>query len=334
MPSSRETRQRFALRIYISSTVLDLSEYRLAVYQTLRRMGHDVIAMEDAVTADQRPLDQSTQDVADSNVYVGLFGWRYGYIPQGDNPENRSITELEYRTARTLKIPCLVFLLNEDAPWPRSFMDEVTAEGNSGERIKALREELKKEHGISVFNTPDELSRQVNEAVTRVQMEYALSKMYNHDTSALPGTEIIGALPYLAVPQVTTFTPERIPRYRSIVDPQLKLLSARFELEHRLAELANALGLYASTPVEDLVGEFCRQRLFSHGVAEGIRAFLDLGNRVARGAVVAPTLFERDKDDRLGELLYSISALARRETASKARVQATPLDAETAHPGG
>ena len=45
-------------KIYLSSTYKDLAEARTAVYRVLRKMGHDVVAMEDYVSSDQRPLDQ------------------------------------------------------------------------------------------------------------------------------------------------------------------------------------------------------------------------------------------------------------------------------------
>ena len=84
-------------KIYISSTPSDLEECREAVYRMLRRMQHNVIAMEDYVARDQLPLDKCLDDVAACDVYIGIFAWRYGYIPDEDNPAQKSITELEFR---------------------------------------------------------------------------------------------------------------------------------------------------------------------------------------------------------------------------------------------
>ena len=59
-----------------------------------------VIAMEDYVAQDERPLQKCLKDVSSSDIYVGIFAWRYGYIPndvKDENPNNLSITELEYR---------------------------------------------------------------------------------------------------------------------------------------------------------------------------------------------------------------------------------------------
>ena len=92
-------------RIYISSTYGDLKDYREKAYRVLRRLGHDVVAMEDYVATDQRPLAKCLADVAACDVYVGVFAHRYGYVPEEDNPDHRSITELEYRHAAALGIP-------------------------------------------------------------------------------------------------------------------------------------------------------------------------------------------------------------------------------------
>jgi hypothetical protein len=99
-------------RIYVSSTY-DLKEHREQVYRALPELGHDVVAMEDYVASDQRPLATCLADVASCDLYVGIFAHRYGYVPDHDNPDRQSITELEYRYAETrgaLKLLCLVKL--------------------------------------------------------------------------------------------------------------------------------------------------------------------------------------------------------------------------------
>ena len=82
-------------RVYVSSTYSDLVEHRAAVYRVLRQLRHDVRAMEDYVAVDERPVDECLADVATCDVYVGIFAWRYGYIPPAEqNPQGLSITEL------------------------------------------------------------------------------------------------------------------------------------------------------------------------------------------------------------------------------------------------
>ncbi len=145
-------------KIYVSSTYSDLIEHRERVYDVLREMRYDVMAMEDYVATDERPLDRCLADVASCDVYAGVFAWRYGYVPPG---QERAITELEYRQAGECGLERLIFLLDEDAPWPRSKMEK----GAGGEKIEALRGELMAAHVVQFFDSPEELAAQVVTAV-------------------------------------------------------------------------------------------------------------------------------------------------------------------------
>jgi sulfatase modifying factor 1 len=162
-PSSRavvEQRSSVA-RIYSPSTYRDLRHCREVVYRTLRQMRHDVVAMEDYVAADERSLAQCLADVEAADVYVGIVAWRYGYTPPKDNPDRRSITELEYRHAVKWGKVCLLFLLDPAAPWPEVEMDG----GESQARIRRLRRELEGGRLVSYFKNADELATQVSVAL-------------------------------------------------------------------------------------------------------------------------------------------------------------------------
>jgi Domain of unknown function (DUF4062)/HEAT repeats/NACHT domain len=154
-------------RIYISSTYGDLQAHREKVYRVLRQLGHDVIAMEDYVAADERPVDKCLADVGSCDLYLGIFAHRYGYVPAHDNPASRSITELEYRHAVARNIPRLAFLLDLKTAWPPGDMDVFTGDGDRGARIKTLRDELEQDRLASYFSSPDDLAQKVSVAVSR-----------------------------------------------------------------------------------------------------------------------------------------------------------------------
>lgn len=160
-----------ATRVYISSTYADLVTFRDAVYRTLRQMGHDSVAMEDYVATDERPLDKCLRDVSGCDLYIGIIGWRYGYVPSDDNAELKSITQLEYERATALKRPRLLFLVNPSASWPEEYVDQVTGEGSKGARIDRFREELCRRHVVSFFATPDELGKFVSIALHHWQIQ-------------------------------------------------------------------------------------------------------------------------------------------------------------------
>jgi hypothetical protein len=66
---------------------------------------------------------------------------------------------LELRAAREAGIPCLVFLVPEDAPWPLAFVDSDTS------RVKAFRESLLAQFVVAFFKNPQELALVVARAL-------------------------------------------------------------------------------------------------------------------------------------------------------------------------
>ena len=75
----------------------------------------------------------------------------FGFVPSWGNSQKRSITKLEYRRAKALDKPCLIFLSHEGAPWPITMMDSHTGVASAGKRIKQLRAELADQHVVSFF---------------------------------------------------------------------------------------------------------------------------------------------------------------------------------------
>lgn len=149
-------------RAYLSSTANDLKECRAAVKLALERQFVEVISMETYVADDLPPLDKCLADVAQSDVYVGVFAWRYGFRPPG---QTKSITELEYREAKRRGIPRLIFLLREEAPWPRSLMDR----GADADAIETLRTELQLERVVSFFSDAADLKALVSAAISNLR---------------------------------------------------------------------------------------------------------------------------------------------------------------------
>jgi len=169
------------MKIYISSTQIDLADYRLRVAQALRQTGHTVLQMEEYTAEESRPLDRCVKDVASADLYVGIFAWRYGYIPKADPslkdlpskivPGKTSITEAEYHAAES--IPRLIFLLADSVPWPPNLMDAHTAD-DTGKRIKQLRTYFGENHLVSFFTSPDNLAKEVIAAVRRQELSTQL----------------------------------------------------------------------------------------------------------------------------------------------------------------
>lgn len=148
-------------RVYVSSTYQDLADHREIVRLAVRRLGHEDIAMEYYVAEDRRPVDRCLEDVRSADLYIVIMAWRYGFIPPG---HDRSITELEYRTALDAGVPCLVFVLSEDHPWPPRLMERSA-------RVDEFREELVQNRIAGLFGSKDDLARQVAEGIQAWERE-------------------------------------------------------------------------------------------------------------------------------------------------------------------
>jgi len=92
-------------KIFISSTIWDLTNERTAAYNAVNKVGALPVMSEKTMEAQSTDsLTACLSKVMESDIYVLILGGRYGWQPLG----KESITELEYQTARTKNIPVLV----------------------------------------------------------------------------------------------------------------------------------------------------------------------------------------------------------------------------------
>jgi hypothetical protein len=148
------------LKTYISSTYEDLQDHRRAAQDAILALGRQPVGMEQYRAGDERPLDRCLEDVRSSDAYLGIFAWKFGFRP---NNGEKSITQLEYEQAVACKIPCYIFLLQEDAPWPRKHIPD-----DEQPRIRALRDLLRTERLVSFFRDTESLGRVVSQSLARV----------------------------------------------------------------------------------------------------------------------------------------------------------------------
>lgn len=145
-------------KAFVSSTYEDLKEHRAHVIRALRHAGFFVDPMEDW-TADARPPKTFSQDRLEGcHLCVLLVAFRRGFVPKGGT---HSITQLEYLAAIDRGIDVLVFLLDEDAPWPRRF-DEFEKD----DELRTWRGDLETRHGRGLFNL-DPSTIAIDAALTR-----------------------------------------------------------------------------------------------------------------------------------------------------------------------
>ncbi len=183
-------------RVYLSSTFTDLEREREAAYRALRRLHHDAVAMEDYVAADVRPLDHCLADVRSCDIYVGLLGWRYGYIPPGSD---RSITESELCEAAGAGKKVLLFFQDER-------LKPAASDPEDRRRIEALRAELGREKMVSFFSSPEDLAAKLTAAVANLFGEIAqiVGRLDMPLAKVLEAVKQIGETPKLSPGELST----------------------------------------------------------------------------------------------------------------------------------
>lgn len=119
----RVTLQRVAtrpvLRIFISSTAIDLTGYRDKVRDAVLRLESLPIAMETFSARGGAPATECMRMAAEADAVICIVAHRYGYVPPvelgGDG--ERSITWLEVDAAKRAGKPVFAFLVDPKAPW-------------------------------------------------------------------------------------------------------------------------------------------------------------------------------------------------------------------------
>lgn len=179
----------------ISSTALDLPEHRAAVKEACIDAGIFPIGMEHLPARDDSGITVSLEMINKADVYLGIYAWRYGWIPDG---KDISITEMEFDHALKRKgegklSEILIFTAHKEHPV--TFEDIETGDIPQKKlatfKTKAATGRVRKE-----FCSAEELRRLVGDALheflRRQQTEYGVPA----ETKAL-STSIQNNLPRL-----------------------------------------------------------------------------------------------------------------------------------------
>ena len=152
----------------VSSTVRDLPQHREKVRDACLRQEFLPSMMENWPAIDADGVKASIDKVDSADVYIGVFGYRYGYIPKGSEI---SVTEIEYDCAVERGIPRLIFLMDEKHPLTAQAVDR----GEKSEKLEKLKERLKAERTVSFFSSPDELLAKAIDSLSGLKRELAIT---------------------------------------------------------------------------------------------------------------------------------------------------------------
>ncbi|MFN7677858.1 MAG: DUF4062 domain-containing protein [Cyanobacteriota bacterium] len=173
--------------------------------------GHCPVDMADFMAQDQPPADVCVERVRGCDVYVGLYGLRYG-SPVRERP-SKSYTELEFETATDAQIPRLVFIVDQTSTQlglpPQALVDR-----RHGQRQDAFLRRVREEAGLTVqtFRNPDDLRAKVAQALTALA-----GPMRSGPISALAGPR--------PVPELLPYLPDRHQQEELMVASLQRLLA-------------------------------------------------------------------------------------------------------------
>ena len=100
----------------ISSTARDLPEHREEVRDACLQQKMFPIMMEHLPASDADAIAASLELVDEADIYALLLAHRYGYMPKENNPQQISITEMEYNRAVERGIRRVVFIVDQTQP--------------------------------------------------------------------------------------------------------------------------------------------------------------------------------------------------------------------------
>ena len=159
------------MKVFLSSTAVDLVAYRQVADDTILRLSQQAVAMERFGPLPGTPVEECERLARESDVVICIVAHRYGFEPEKGLG---SITRREVEAAQSAGKDVLVWIVADDHPWtekkeqdlltdptvladPARVADVVAAVSALGE-FKAW---LRKTFVCDTFTTPDELGRKI-----------------------------------------------------------------------------------------------------------------------------------------------------------------------------
>lgn len=152
--NGRRRRTEAIMRPFISSTSIDLKDYRQAVIYACQKLGVVPVNMEEFQPDSDPGPAVSLEKVRESNLYIGLFAYRYGFVPAGSV---KSVTEQEYDEATRLGLERLIWIVDPDLLWPPKFVET----GAGAAKLADFLVRLKAEHTVRFFTEPHKLTEDI-----------------------------------------------------------------------------------------------------------------------------------------------------------------------------
>ncbi|PYS22933.1 MAG: hypothetical protein DMF72_11510 [Acidobacteria bacterium] len=182
----------------ISSTAFDLPEHRAAVKEACIAAGVFPIGMEQLPARDASGIKVSLEMVDQADIYLGIYAWRYGWVPDFDNPEKVSITEMEFDRAIQRKAvedlrEIFIFTAHDNHPFIKN---DIETGDEPQRKLAAFKTKACDGRVRREFRSAEELQRHVGDAL-RDYLRREREKEDSPQTTSTPKTSIPHNLPSL-----------------------------------------------------------------------------------------------------------------------------------------
>jgi tetratricopeptide (TPR) repeat protein len=161
------------LRVFLSSTAVDLVEHREKVVKAIARLGDQPIHMEAFVAGPNAPVETCKGYVDSADTLVVLVAWQYGWVPQPEDGGDgkKSITWIEVEAALDAGKPVFSFIIDPSFPWDKpkeqdrlqraESQEEVLQVASQVKALQDLKKFLEERTTRATFTTGDELAQLV-----------------------------------------------------------------------------------------------------------------------------------------------------------------------------
>lgn len=161
----------------ISATARDLTDQREAAQTAC--LANDVfpVWMKHLPAQDADGFKVSMEMVDKADIYIGIYAWRYGWVPDFDNPKQVSITELEFdraverKTSGKLK-ELLIFIMDDSV---KVSPTDIEMSDAAQHKLKAFKERASTKRIVGFFKSTEDLQRQISEALAGFKARHSVT---------------------------------------------------------------------------------------------------------------------------------------------------------------
>jgi hypothetical protein len=150
------------MKVFLSSTYIDLIEHRKAAHDALEQLGLHIIWMEAFGARPEDSTKACLKEVEESDLFVGIYAHRYGYISKDSDV---SITEQEFIHAQKSEKPIFGFVIDEDHLWHPKHIEH-----GKKTNLDAFLAKVKTQP-VEFFTTPDNLAQKIASSIGRYLAE-------------------------------------------------------------------------------------------------------------------------------------------------------------------